>query len=612
VKEGWEVRPIVDVAFIQEGPGIRKYEYQDNGYPMINVRCVQDGYIDMSKARAANIDLATGKWKHFQVENGDILFTISGTIGRCAIVEETDLPLLMNTSVVRFRSTSENLDRGYFYYFLKSEGFQAPLKALSSGTAIQNVGPSHIKTLSIPIPPIEEQRRIVAVLDKAFAAIATATANAQKNLTNAQDIFESYLQAVFSGRGKGWKEFNFDEVCKISAKLVDPRLPDHIDLPHVGAGNMVSRTGEIFGVQTAREEKLKSGKFLFDDSVVLYSKIRPYLMKACRPSFTGLCSADVYPLEPKAGLLERDMLFHILMSADFTNYAEAGSARAGMPKVNRKHLFNYSLWLPDVYEQQKICNQLDQLAENVRALASLFQSKLTALSELKQSLLQQAFAGELTAIVAASPTPTANDNFATPRGTAQIIAFAHHRHQMRSQQQTFGHVKTQKALHLVESIGGIELGRQPIKDAAGPNDFQHMLRATDWAAQNGFFVFERRANSKGYDFKKLPSYDTLWAEAVTATKPIAAALEQVIDAIVPMDTRDAELFATVHAAWNNLIRDGANVTDDAIAKEARENWHEDKRKIPIHKFHEALKRIRAKDMEPDGSAKYVGGQGKLI
>ena len=163
----------------------------------------------------------------------------------------------------------------------------------------------------------------------------------------------------------------------------------------IGAGNMISRTGEIVDVLTARQEGLKSGKFLFDPSMVLYSKIRPYLMKVCRPNFSGLCSADVYPLVPKAGLLYRDMLFHILMSDGFTAYAEAGSARAGMPKVNRDHLFKYSVWLPDVKMQKAISENLDDLALKCQNLVDVFQSKLADLSELKQSLLQKAFAGEL-------------------------------------------------------------------------------------------------------------------------------------------------------------------------------------------------------------------------
>jgi type I restriction enzyme S subunit len=183
VKPGWEVRRLEDLTFIQEGPGIRKYEYADDGFPMINVRCVQDGYIDMTSARAASMELATGKWKHFQCEEGDILFTISGTIGRCAIVQAHDLPLLMNTSVVRFRPTDTALDAQFLYYFLQSDGFQIPLEEMSSGTAIKNVGPTHIKTLNIPLPPLDEQKRIVEVLDAAFEGLSRARAHTESICT---------------------------------------------------------------------------------------------------------------------------------------------------------------------------------------------------------------------------------------------------------------------------------------------------------------------------------------------------------------------------------------------------------------------------------------------
>ena len=133
---GWLLRDLLEVVFLQEGPGIRKYEYEDGGFPMINVRCVQDGYIDMAKSKSASMKLATTKWKHFQVDEGDILFTISGTIGRSAIVKKSDLPLLMNTSVVRFKSISIDLNTNFLYHYVSSSLFIDKLKNMSTGTAI--------------------------------------------------------------------------------------------------------------------------------------------------------------------------------------------------------------------------------------------------------------------------------------------------------------------------------------------------------------------------------------------------------------------------------------------------------------------------------------------
>ncbi len=242
-----------------------------------------------------------------------------------------------------------------------------------------------------------EQKRIVAILDEAFAGIETAIANTEINLANARELFDSYLDAVFSRCGEGWIERYLADISYIGSRLIDPRKTEFSDLPHVGAGNIMSKTGELVNVQTASEEGLKSGKFLFDKSMVLYSKIRPYLEKVARPNFNGLCSADVYPLSPKDQYLSKDFLYYMLLSKDFTNYAISGSARAGMPKVNREHLFRYRAALPGVEEQRRLVDSLDDVASESRKLESIYQQKLTALKELKQSLLQKAFSGKLTA-----------------------------------------------------------------------------------------------------------------------------------------------------------------------------------------------------------------------
>lgn len=289
---------------------------------------------------------------------------------------------ILDTSVLNYR---------YLYYVLTIRhaeiAFDWVLKA----------HPSTIRKLykDIPLPPLPEQQRIAAILDEAFAGIATARLAAEQNRQNARALFESHLQSVFSARGEGWVAKVFSEVCEISSTLVDPRKDEFLDLLHVGGANIESKTGGLLELKTAREEGLISGKFVFDESMVLYSKIRPYLMKVARPDFRGLCSADIYPLSAKQGQVDRNYLFHLLLSPDFTGYANAGSARAGMPKVNRDHLFAYRCYFPPVEKQAELAASLDALQEESRRLEALYQRKLEALDELKQSLLHQAFSGQL-------------------------------------------------------------------------------------------------------------------------------------------------------------------------------------------------------------------------
>ena len=270
-----------------------------------------------------------------------------------------------------------------------------PLDEYVTGAAQPKLNQQALNSIPIPLPSLSEQQRIVGILDEAFEGIAIAKANAEKNLHNARALFESHLQSVFTQRGNGWVEKKLRDVCAITSVLVDPRKNEFLDLIHVGAGNIESQTGVFIDLKTARKEALISGKFIFDEKMVLYSKIRPYLMKVARPDFRGLCSADMYPLAPIPDQITRDYLFHLLLNKDFTDYAIQGSARAGMPKVNREHLFEFKFWLPDLKTQKQLADDLDSLAAETQRLSSIYQQKLAALDELKKSLLHQAFSGEL-------------------------------------------------------------------------------------------------------------------------------------------------------------------------------------------------------------------------
>jgi len=165
VPQHWEAVDSTDCVFFQEGPGIRSYEYSEGGCPIINVRCVRDGYLDLSDARSVSWDLVEGKWKHFLISEGDILVTTSGTIGRVARVQKEQLPLLMNTSVVRFRSKDEDeLANGFLRFYLRSKLFFDQLYRQHTGAVIKNVGPSHIRRTKVFFPTLSEQHRIAAIL----------------------------------------------------------------------------------------------------------------------------------------------------------------------------------------------------------------------------------------------------------------------------------------------------------------------------------------------------------------------------------------------------------------------------------------------------------------
>lgn len=243
--------------------------------------------------------------------------------------------------------------------------------------------------------PIEakEQKRIVAILDAAFEKIDAVKQNAERNLQNAKELFQQALSEAMTPK-EGWKSTTLKDECFIASSLVNPQEEKYRNLLHIGGGNIESNTGKLQNLLTAEQEKLVSGKFLFDSSVVLYNKIRPYLRKLARPDFLGLCSADMYPLTPQAKN-SRDFLFFLLLSDNFTNYANKNSARAGMPKLNRESLFAYPFAIPDSIEQQGIADELDKLFDINQQIQTQYDTISADCDELKKAILTKAFAGEL-------------------------------------------------------------------------------------------------------------------------------------------------------------------------------------------------------------------------
>ncbi|MCG4586393.1 restriction endonuclease subunit S, partial [Anaerosalibacter bizertensis] len=173
-KSNWDLKKISDVTFYQEGPGVRKKQYTEEGVKLLNVGNIQKGKIDLSLTdRYISEEEAYGKYEHFLADEGDLIIACSGIQvsyfhEKIAFLKKEHLPLCMNTSTMRFKSLDEGiLDINYFSYFLKTNYFKKQLQKLITGSAQLNFGPSHIEQIDIMLPPIKIQKKIVEVLDEA-------------------------------------------------------------------------------------------------------------------------------------------------------------------------------------------------------------------------------------------------------------------------------------------------------------------------------------------------------------------------------------------------------------------------------------------------------------
>ena len=153
VPKGWEVKLLPEIIDFLEGPGIRNWQYTDeeDGIKFINIRCIQNGDLTLTTANKITKEEAFGKYKHFQLEEDDIVVSTSGTLGRFAFVRKEHLPLSLNTSVIRFRPIKNKSTLGFIAGFVENQ-LQHELETRASGSAQRNFGPTHLKQISLLVP----------------------------------------------------------------------------------------------------------------------------------------------------------------------------------------------------------------------------------------------------------------------------------------------------------------------------------------------------------------------------------------------------------------------------------------------------------------------------
>ncbi|MDW1901298.1 restriction endonuclease subunit S [Vibrio sp. Vb1337] len=385
--DGWEWSNLTDVCTPSRKTVEPNPEEQYNYIGLENIESHTGKVISNSPTKGSEISSTKVSFKKGMVLYGKLRPYLNKVV-----VAKIDG--IATTEIIPFEC-SDVISPDFLAYYLRSQYFVDLAMNNCSGARMPRATTKLFTQIAkVPVTSITEQKRIVEKLDALLTRIDTAIEHLQESVTLADALVKSSLSAMLT-KQEHWDKVSLSDVCQITSKLCDPREEQYLDMFHIGGANIASFNGELIGLKTAREEKLISGKFPFDNSMVLYSKIRPYLMKVARPSFSGICSADIYPLTPDNQKMSRDFLFYLLLSDLFTQYAIEGSSRAGMPKVNRNHLFNFEFYLPPIDEQKSICESLDALVEKTNEVSKELTGKLSYLAGLKASILDSAFKGEL-------------------------------------------------------------------------------------------------------------------------------------------------------------------------------------------------------------------------
>ena len=169
-EEGWGEIPLQEFLDFKEGPGIRNWQYTDYGVPFINIRLISNGEINVSKANFVSKEEGNGKYNQFHLQRKDMVVSTSGTLGKAAIIRDYHLPLLLNTSVIRFRP-KDGINYSFMYMYLKSREFYEHLITSASGSVQLNFGPTHLKQIVMAIPPSERLENFREIVDPIYAKI---------------------------------------------------------------------------------------------------------------------------------------------------------------------------------------------------------------------------------------------------------------------------------------------------------------------------------------------------------------------------------------------------------------------------------------------------------
>ncbi|MCM2275258.1 MAG: restriction endonuclease subunit S [Candidatus Didemnitutus sp.] len=318
----------------------------------------------------------------------DVLLCVVGaTCGKINLGEDCAI----GRSVAAIRPHTSKLAQFYLYYYMMT--LVERLRDGSVGAAQTVISKEMVESVQIPLPSLAEQQRIVAVLDEAFAGLATAQAHAEKNLQNARALFESHLHSVFTHRGQGWAEKTLGDVCEFVGGSQPPKAvfsktktPDSIRLIQIRDYKSDNHVVYI--------PKAQARRFCTADDIMI-GRYGPPIFQILR-GLDGAYNVALMKAVPDETQINREFLFYFLKHPAILEYVIYHSERAaGQIGVTKETLAPYPIALPSLDKQAEVAADIDALAAETQRLARLYERKLAALAELKKSLLHAAFSGQL-------------------------------------------------------------------------------------------------------------------------------------------------------------------------------------------------------------------------
>lgn len=400
--KGWEEKKLDDVCeLITCGVAARPI-YVDIGIPFLSAKNVKNGKIIFEGYNCVSEKTHKELTKNNKPQIGDILYTRVGSYGEAAVIEENiEFSVFVSLTLIK---TKKNILNSYFLkYYLNSNEVKNIAKSSITSSGVGNLNVGTVRLFPLPLPPLPEQLRIVSILDQTFAALSKAKESAQRNLQNAKELFHSYLQGVFEKKHEGWIEITLGEVCSL---ITDGKHGDCDNLENSGyyflSAKDVRNDTLIFEnsrqitkpgfEETHRRTDLKPGDICMVNTGATIGRmsLAPNDPKTFRTTF----QKSVAVIKPIPSLINNIFCCYLL-KADLNKLVKVSSGTA-VPNLLLGDLKRHKINIPkSLTLQQTIVANLDSLSAETKRLEAIYQQKLLNLEELRKTVLQKAFNGQL-------------------------------------------------------------------------------------------------------------------------------------------------------------------------------------------------------------------------
>lgn len=367
----------------------------DTGLRLLRTTDIKDYKVNWDSLPYCEITSKVSNIKKYLLRKGDLIVARAGTVGISVLVDRDFNDVIFGSYLIKVKPKENLVYPKFLYYYFQSRQYWRHISK-AQGSTLKNINLSILKSLPVPLPPLEEQwgiaeilssiDRVIEVTKRLIERLERLKLGLMHHLLTHGIGHKEYKQTPIGRIPKEWRIVKLSEVASIDTKSITPR--PGVKYYYLGLEDIESESGRILKPRNELTDgsNIKSTKYIFTSRHVLYGKLRPYLNKVALPDRDGICSTDLLPILPNEKLILREYLAYVLRHKRFVKYATDRMRGTNHPRVSPRDILTYTFPLPPLDEQRKIVNII-QSVENWETTEIRKKDKLIVLKHALMELL---------------------------------------------------------------------------------------------------------------------------------------------------------------------------------------------------------------------------------